>query len=105
MTEGSARIRINRIRLKAGGAEISVFPTRPDPDDTNFVSTLVWVLEQARLGNILGYAMVFSVDGENGMKCIEAAKAWESEHEHHVLGLIRRLEQNYVARTWPEDEP
>lgn len=101
MTE-TARVRISKITPKNGGAVISILPTRPDPDDSNFVSTLVWVLEQARLGRVVGYAGVFTIETEDGQvrRCIEMAKAWDDGDEHHVLGLIRRLEANYVKRTW-----
>lgn len=100
-----ARVRISRVRLKAPHADISILPTRPDPDDSNFVSTLVWTLEQARLGRIVGYAMVFTVEIDGGARrCIESAKAWDPTDAHHVLGLIRRMEGGYIARTWPEDE-
>lgn len=108
MTE-SARVRISKITPKNGGAIVSILPTRPDPDDSNFVSTLIWAIEQARLGKVIGYAMVFGVeyeakDGEPRRRFIEAAKAWDEVDDHYVLGLIRRLEMNYSARTWPEDE-
>lgn len=106
MTE-AARVRISKITPKNGGAIVSILPTRPDPDDTNFASTLVWVLEQARLGRVVGYAGIFSVeyetaDGVTMRRCIEMAKAWDDGDEHHVLGLIRRMELGYIKRTWPE---
>jgi hypothetical protein len=103
---GIARVRISRWRPKMGGAEISVLPTRPAPDDTNFVPTLIWALDQARRGNLVGYAMVFSVhDAESEtVRCMEAAKAWDDMDRHHVLGLIRRMEAGYMKRSWPEDD-
>lgn len=95
-----ARIRIGRVTLK-GGTTLSILPTRPAPDDSNFVPTLVWILEQARLGRVAGYAGVFSIDDEDGTRrCIEFAKVWGNTDRHHVLGLIRRMEVNYMARTW-----
>lgn len=96
-----ARVRISRIKPKNGGAMVEILPTRPAPDDSNFIPTMVWVLEQARKGRIVGYAAVFTVEDEDGTRrCMEAAKAWEDADRHHVLGLIRRMEQNYIARTW-----
>lgn len=104
----TARVRISRVTMKAGGASLSMIPTRPAPDDTNFVPTLVWVLEQARLGKVVGYAMVVSVEheAEDGpsRRCIEAAMAWDETDRHHVLGLIRRMEINYMKRTWPDED-
>lgn len=104
----AARVRISKVTPKHGGAIVSILPTRSDPDDTNFVSTLIWAIEQARLGKVVGYAMVFGVeyqaaDGDVRQRFIETAKAWDEVDEHYVLGLCRRLEANYVKRTWPDD--
>lgn len=105
MTE-SARVRISKVTPKNGGAIVSILPTRPDPDDSNFVSTLVWALEQARMGKLIGYSMVFGVEDatDGGRRFIEAVKAFDGEDEHYVLGLLRRAEHNYVKRTWPDDD-
>lgn len=102
MTE-TARVRISRVRLKSG-PDITILPTRSDPDDTNFVPTLVWVLEQARKGKVVGYAAVFTIETEDGhRRCMEASKAWDRGEEHHVLGLIERMKVNYITRTWEDD--
>jgi hypothetical protein len=100
----SPHCRIARWRPKHGGASIEVLPTRPAPDDTNFVPTLVWLLEQARKGEMVGYAILYTVETEDGnRRCIEGAKAWQDGDKHHVLGLIRRMEAGYVSRTWPDE--
>ena len=72
-------------------------------DDSKFIETLVWVLERARAGKIKGYALVFVVDGSEGEKTIESAKAFEEIDNMTVLGMIRRMEHNYMRRTWPEE--
>ena len=72
--------RIARWRPKSGGASIEVLPTRPAPDDTNLVPTLVWLLDRARKGEVIGYAILFSVVTPEGRRqCIEGAKAWDAE--------------------------
>lgn len=101
----AARVRISKVTLKRGGAVISVLPTATAPDDTNFVDTLVWILKQARRGRVVGYAAVFSVETDDGRRrCMEAAKAWDSGDEHHVLGLMQRMMDNYIRRTWGDDD-
>lgn len=72
-----------------------------DPDGV-FIKTLVWVLDQARQGNVRGYAMVYVVEGEDGQRTIEAAKSFEGLDRHHVLGAIRKMEANYMRREWPD---
>ena len=104
MTE-EARVRISKITPKAGGAVVSILPTRPDPDDSNFIPTLVWALEQARRGKVVAYAAVFSVENADGShRCFEMAKACDDGDRHHMLGLIRRLEHGYIKRTWGDEE-
>lgn len=101
---GTARVRISRVRPRIGGAQITMLPVREAPDDTNFVPTLVWALDQARQGKLLGYAGIFTVELPDGTRRnIEFAKAWENIDNHYVLGLIRRTEIGFIARTWPED--
>lgn len=104
MTE-TARVRISKVTSKAGGSSISILTPPPEPDDSNFIPTLLWLVQQARAGKVVGYAIVASIESENGnrQKCIEAAKAWSDGEEHHVLGLIRRMEHGYTKRTWPDD--
>jgi len=74
------------------------------PDDDIFIETLVWLLGKARNGEVKGYAMVCIIEGEDGQETIEASKAFTGEDRHHVLGAIRRMEINYMAREWPADE-
>jgi hypothetical protein len=74
------------------------------PDDTQFIETLVFVLDQARRGKIKGYSMVYIVDDPVvGHRTIEAAKAFEEYDNLMVLGAMRKMERNYMCRTWPED--
>jgi hypothetical protein len=101
----AARVRISKVTYKTGGASISVLNTPPEPDDTNFISTLIWLIAEARAGKVAGYAIVATIETEDGnrQKCIEASKAWADGEEHHVLGLIRRMETTYTERTWPDE--
>lgn len=80
------------------------FPNPKIADDTRFIQTLVWVLEQARAGKIKGYAMIFDVDQAPGPKrSIEAADVVDHELSHHLLGMIRRMEGNFIERQWPKE--
>lgn len=71
--------------------------------DTQFIETLVWVLEQARKGEVLGYAMTFIVkDKENGIRTIEAAKQQNDGDKLQLLGAMRLMETSYIAREYSE---
>lgn len=80
------------------------FPRAAVPDDTQFIETLVWVLNRARQGKIRGYAMVYQVEADDGtVDFIEAATAIDTQDRCHILGGIRRMEFNFMRRQWPED--
>lgn len=67
------------------------------PDDSQFIETLVWVLDQARQGKIKGYAMTFIVEQEKATRTIEAASALEdAEYRLQLLGTIRCMEMNFM---------
>ncbi len=102
----AARVRISKVTSKVGGASISILAAPPEPDDTNFIPTLLWLIQQARAGKVMGYAILATIATEvgNRQKCIEASKAWSDGEEHHVLGLMTRMQQSYSKRTWPDDE-
>jgi hypothetical protein len=101
----AARVRISKVTSKAGGASITILAPPPEPDDTDFIPTLLWLIQEARAGKLVGYALVASIVSENGnsQRCIEAAKAWSDGEEHHALGLMTRMQQSYMKRTWPDD--
>lgn len=108
MASEAARVRISKVTDRRTGATISILNTPPpDDEDRTFVNTLVWLLGEARRGNVVGYAIVCTIETQNGtetrQKCIEAAKAWSDGEEHHVLGLMRRMELSYINRTWPDE--
>lgn len=74
------------------------------PDDSLFIETLVNVLDQARQGKVIGYAMVYIVESETGTRTIEAAKSLrEMEDRLIVLGGIERMKANFMAREWPDE--
>lgn len=79
------------------------FPKAKIADDTKFVETLVWVLNHARAGNILGYAMVYIVKGDEGRKTIESASVLDSSNRLEMLGAIEGMKLNFVKREWPEE--
>ena len=91
------------IEGKRKKARLLKFPKPKVADDSQFIKTLVWALEQAREGKVLGYAMVYIVNEEDQIRTIEAAKAFEEVDKHHVLGAIRRMEASYMKREWPDD--
>ncbi len=69
------------------------------PDDSGFIETLVWVLNEARKGNIRGYAMAFIVKQEESIRTIEAAKTLDdNEHRLQLLGTMRCMELNFMQR-------
>jgi hypothetical protein len=63
------------------------------------------MLELAREGKLLGYAMVTLTEAHEGKKIrmTELASALHDEDKHHLLGGIRRMEMNFMKRSWPED--
>lgn len=80
------------------------FPKPKIETDTVFLNTLVWILDQARKHKISGYALVYVGEDDDGhIRTIEAAKAFDEEDKHHVLGAIRRMEYNYMSREWPSE--
>lgn len=76
------------------------------PDDTQFIETLVWVLSEARKGNVLGYAGVFIVDGVEARRSIEVGCVKDDDnsnrHALELLGLMHCMERNFITRNWPE---
>ena len=100
---GSARVRISKITPKNGGAIVSILPTRPAPDETVLVDTLVHLLDQARRGRVVGYAFTFTVEREDDWKTVEGAFCHPDHDSHYILGAMRRMEKHFIARTWPED--
>jgi hypothetical protein len=69
------------------------------PDDTKFIETLVWVLDQARQGKIRGYAMAFVVDQEERIRTIESACSLpDNESRLQLLGTMRCTEVNFMKR-------
>ena len=90
--------RISRVRFKAGG-NLTLLPTRPAPDDSQLVPTLVWALEHARLGEVVGFAAVFAVDRPDGSRVYSEAATVSDSHVHlSLLGSMRRMEANFLAR-------
>ena len=77
-------------------------------DDTQFIETLVWALARARQGKIRGYAFVFTAEGEEKRQLIGAACAApddagsKADEATELLGAIRRMELDYIKRTWGE---
>lgn len=81
------------------------FPKSKAETDPVFINTLVWILDQARKQKIRGYALVYVGEGDNGAeRTIEAAKAFKDIDRHHILGAIRRMEHNFMARSWPDED-
>jgi hypothetical protein len=90
------------------GPKIVELPAAP-ADDTKFIKTLVWALDEARKGRIRGYAFVFNVENDERRRLIECA--WVPEDDDgsktdeatELLGAIRRMELSYIKRAWPEE--
>lgn len=73
--------------------------SKVDPE-SEFVRTLVWVLDMARRGKVRGFAMVYVVESDDGLRTTEAADAFEQNDRLHVLGAMRRMEHNFMKREW-----
>jgi hypothetical protein len=100
----TARVRISKVTPKNGGASITILTTPEEPDDDTFIYTLVRMLDMARRGEVIGYAMVFLIEEGDRWRMCEAACASAEEDPHMTLGAIRRMERNFIRRTWPDEE-
>jgi len=78
------------------------------PDDTQFIETLVWVLDLARSGKIKGYSAVFIVLYDETDRTVEMTCVPDDEERNgntlRLLGGMRRMESNFMRRVWG-DEP
>ena len=76
------------------------------PEDSQLVRTLISMLELARAGKLLGYAMVTLTQADDGQKTrlAEAACVLDDHDKHHLLGGIRRMELNFIRRNWPDED-
>lgn len=73
------------------------------PDDSRFVETLVFLLEQARNGEVHGYAAVFIVGDDKNCKIVEGSDIAQEHDANAMLGSIRRMELAFIKRNFPED--
>ena len=71
-------------------------------DETRFVETLVYLLDLARQGKILGSAMVYIVEDleNNRMRSVEGCDIQDERDSHSMLGYIERMKMNFIARAW-----
>lgn len=74
------------------------FPKPKTADDTRFIETLVWALDQARRGKIKGYACCFMVDVDDYKRTIELADVAEHHDHLHLLGAVREMEHGFIQR-------
>lgn len=94
--------------MMSDGPEVVELP-RSAVDDTKFIKTLVWALNEARRGNIRGYAFVFNVENDGRRRLIEGAwvpeddRGAKTDEATELLGAIRRMELTYIKRAWPEE--
>lgn len=79
------------------------FPKPKISDESQFIETLVWVLDNARSGRVKGYTAVFVVEVDGAERTIEFAKSSEEIDKMFMLGAIERMKYNYMLREWPED--
>lgn len=87
------RTRPKIVRLKQGVV----------PDDSRLIATLVFLLDEARRGKIRGYACVFIAgDSANG-QLVEGADVLDESDAHALLGAMRRMEQAFLRRQFPDD--
>ena len=82
------------------------FPRAKVGDDDKFIYTLLWLIEEARKGKVIAYAMSYIVELPNGnRRFVEGSKAADDNDAHTLLGIMRRAEVGYINRNWPEDVP
>lgn len=68
----AAGCRIARVRLKGGGAHVTMLPqTGPEGDD-GMTRTLIWALATARAGRLRSFGAVFRAEfPDGGMRWVE----------------------------------
>lgn len=81
---------------------------RPNVDpDQRFITTLVWLLDQARQGNAVGYAVVAIIRSEERTRTIEAASVIDDDdiggRRLQLLGAMRGMEHNFIKREYEDD--
>jgi len=69
-----------------------------------FIDTLVWILDMARSGSVLGYCGVVMIEEKGNIRTVEFAKDFDSDNKLHILGGIRKMELNFIKRSWPDEE-
>lgn len=77
------------------------------PDDSQFIETLVWVLDRARQGKIRAYAALFTVEREDGTSfSVETACVRPDEYAKDnaltLLGGVELMKAGLMKRVWEE---
>lgn len=99
-----AGCRISRVRYK--DSNVTMLPTRQAPDPHagttgEFISTLVWLLGEARSGRIVGYSLAMIVDdAEECFKTVISSDVAKSADRTILLGALRRMEHEFMNRAW-----
>lgn len=102
----TARVRISKVRFKAGGADLTLLPTPDNSDNQHLIESLVWMLAQARRGDVLGYTLVYIVDDkELGYeRTIGGVGTFRAEDRSRVLGMLERHKIAFYNMNFLEDE-
>lgn len=73
------------------------------PDDSRFIATLVFLLEEARRGKIRGYACAFIAGDGGNCQLVEGADVLDEHDANALLGAMRRMELAFIRRQFPDD--
>ena len=77
-------------------------PAAAVSDDTSLIATLLDMLRRARMGEVMGFALVMMVDEGEEYATHNAAVTLEPDQKLRLLGAIRRLEHRFERQEWPE---
>lgn len=81
------------------GPVVVKFPERKTRDDTEMVSSLVWLLARAREGSVRGYAIVALVESDEEVVVLDGVHTAGCAADKMVmLGAIRRMEHRFVDK-------
>ena len=96
--------RISKVRMKSGGVIIPLPSLHADQNEV-FISTLLWLLDKARSGEVEAYAVAFCVEDKGGsddryrVRWVEGAYANDLEfYRLSMVGTLDRMKAKWLER-------